>query len=267
MKKKFVLALALLLLLPMFGVHTVFNMEAIRGSSTTIYVDPPTLTAPSSENFTVDINIEDVTDLFGWQAWLKWDPQLLDVVNATEGSFLKTSGTTSWIDGMNQSEGWIPIMCTFSDPSLPGVSGNGTLANVKFHGAGPGECVLDLYETKLFNSAPVSVSAPPYLGDVDGDLLVKMRDLAEVYKAFGASEEYPSYNPNADFNNDGFVDLFDLLCVVFNFGRVYPVEGGNALEPVEITHGVHDGYITLYARTAYSVTWKWLDFPTKTQYG
>jgi hypothetical protein len=238
----------------MFGVFTVFNVDVSETSSTTIYVDPSTLTAPYSENFTVDIKIEDVTDLFGWQAWLKWDPQLLDVVTSTEGDFLKTGGSTSWLPKMNQSEGWILVCSTFTGQSIPGVSGSGTLANITFHGASLGECVLDLYDTKLFNSTPVSVSTPPYLGEANGDMKVDAKDLSAVGHAWGTSVGEPRYDPSADFNNDGFVDLFDILCTILNFGRTYP---GDAAQPVEITHEVQDGYVAVYG----SVAWKWLDFP------
>jgi hypothetical protein len=48
-------------------------------------------------------------------------------------------------------------------------------------------------------------------GDVDGDLDV---DLA----AYGACEGDPYYNPNADFDASGCVDLWDLLTLLDNYG-------------------------------------------------
>jgi hypothetical protein len=257
MKKKFVPALALLLLLPMVSVYTVYDMETSETSSTTIYVDPPTITAPSSENFTVHIDIENVTDLFAWQATLGWDPQLLDVVEVTPGDF---GPTTSAVINMNQPEGWILLEFHFAVGS-PGVSGSGTLANITFNGTSLGECVLDLYETKLLNSEPILVPTPPYLGDANGDLEVNIHDLSDIALALGTSVGHPRYNPDADFDNDGFVDLFDLHCCAFNFGRDYVGQPGDALQPVEITHEAVDGYVTIVPIFEFSVTWKWLDFP------
>ncbi|MDH5266532.1 MAG: dockerin type I domain-containing protein [Candidatus Bathyarchaeota archaeon] len=254
MRKKFVPALVLLLLLPMFSVYTVYNMETSETSSTTIYVDPPTITAPFSENFTVSINIENVTELYAWQVKLGWAPQLLDLVNVIEGDFGQIIPDPALI---NQSEGWVLPLCVY----VPGEgSGSGTFANVTFHGTSPGECVLDLYDTKLFNST-LSVPTPPYLGDVDGDGVVKIQDIARVAKVLGTSEGQPRYDPDADFNNDGFVDLFDIMCCALNNGRDYVQQPGNATQPVEAPHEVSDGYVTIYPRAAYSVTWKWLDFP------
>lgn len=224
--------------------------------STTIYVDPPTLVEPSSASFTVGISIENVTGLYAWQARLKWDPQLLDFVDVTEGDFLETGNLLTGYILMNQSEGWIFVFGV--SPVRAGVNGSGTLAKVTFRGASPGECVLDLYNTKLFNSAGDGVPTPPYLGDADGSLRVDIIDKGLVDVAFGTSEGDPRYKPNADFNKDGCVDLFDLFCVMFNWGKEYPVEGGTASKPVEIAHETHDGYVTILP--FYAVTWKWLDF-------
>jgi hypothetical protein len=83
---------------------------------------------------------------------------------------------------------------------------------------------------------------------------VDTRDLYAVGRILGTSVGDPRYDPSADFNNDGFVDLFDLSCATLNFGRSYP---GDARQPVEITHEVQDGYVAVYG----SVAWKWLDYP------
>jgi len=139
----------------------------------------------------------------------------------------------------NQSEGWIFAFNYLISPT-PGVNGNGTLANVEFNCTGLGECILALNDTKLIDSSPVWVPTPPYLGDADGNLMVGPSDVGIVATAWDSRVGDPNYNPSADFNSDGFVDLFDFMCVNFNYGFMYP---GNALQPVEITHEVHDGYV------------------------
>ncbi|MBI4295233.1 MAG: hypothetical protein HY669_03600 [Chloroflexi bacterium] len=61
------------------------------------------------------------------------------------------------------------------------------------------------------------LSAPPAQeGDVNGDGMVDMLDLAAVAAAFNTS---PPSNPAADVNNDGMVNIFDLALVSVNFGR------------------------------------------------
>jgi hypothetical protein len=56
----------------------------------TIRVVPEQMQAAMGQDFDVNITISDVKDLFGWEIKLKWNTTLLDVVDVTEGEFLKT---------------------------------------------------------------------------------------------------------------------------------------------------------------------------------
>lgn len=250
---------ALLALISVVTPLTLFGINAADTSSTKIYVNPPTMIAPPSEDFVIDIEVENVTDLFGWQAKLKWDPWLLSYQNATEGDFLKTGGNTGWnIETRNATEGWILGFSFITGSVSASVSGSGTLGRFAFRGTSIGECTLELSNTKTF-SQPDLVPTPPYLGDANGDMRVDVKDLFTVAKAFLKSVGDPGYNPNADFNSDGTLDLFDLLCAGLNNGHKYP-DDVYAWKPVVTTHEVHDGYVTIYSPANFPVTWKWLDY-------
>jgi hypothetical protein len=54
-------------------------------------------------------------------------------------------------------------------------------------------------------------------GDVTGDDIINIFDLALVASRFGSND------PAADVNGDGVVNIFDLTLVASNFGRVGPV--------------------------------------------
>ena len=59
-------------------------------SSTVLFVDPPQkLIWWNPPDFTVDINVSDVVDLYGWQANITWDPSVINATSVTEGAFLK----------------------------------------------------------------------------------------------------------------------------------------------------------------------------------
>lgn len=62
----------------------------------------------------------------------------------------------------------------------------------------------------------------PCPGDVDGDGVISLRDLAQLLAAFGSSKGDPRYNPNADFNNDGVISLEDLAVQLGVFGTACP---------------------------------------------
>src|SRR5689334_23472304 len=54
---------------------------------------------PQGNNFTVDVNISGVTDLYDFQVDLFFDPTILQVTNITEGAFLPGSGATFFFPG------------------------------------------------------------------------------------------------------------------------------------------------------------------------
>ncbi|MEM0058435.1 MAG: cohesin domain-containing protein, partial [Candidatus Bathyarchaeia archaeon] len=56
-------------------------------------------------------------------------------------------------------------------------------------------------------------------GDINGDGVVDIIDLAAVGLAFGAKLGDPNWNPRADLNLDGLIDVYDLVIVALNFGR------------------------------------------------
>jgi hypothetical protein len=220
----------------------VFNVQPIKCSpTTTISVDPPTKTVRLNMNFTVSINIEDVTDLDGWSTTLEWDSSLLEIVNVTVGSFCedwKTAGGSYY--EWDQSRGLVYIVAYNPypfDPTMP-INGNGTLAEVKFCSTSLGQCVLDLKVTTLIDGSPIWISAPPYLGDADGDMLVNSADYAVVLSHMGIRP----YGATADFNSDGKVDIYDLRCLHFNWLRNY-TEDSVTTQPVEISHQVYDGTV------------------------
>lgn len=61
-----------------------------------------------------------------------------------------------------------------------------------------------------------------FLGDVNGDGIVDMSDIALVARAFGSFPGDPKWNPDLDINQDGFIDLTDIAIVARNFGKGCP---------------------------------------------
>jgi hypothetical protein len=56
--------------------------------------------------------------------------------------------------------------------------------------------------------------------DINEDGYVDVADLLDLVYAFGTARGDPGYNSGADFNVDGYVDVVDLLWLVDYFGHV-----------------------------------------------
>ena len=57
------------------------------------------------------------------------------------------------------------------------------------------------------------------MGDVNGDCIVDLYDLTAVALAFSSSPGDPNWNPETDLKEDGIIDIFDIVTIVFNYGR------------------------------------------------
>jgi len=111
-------------------------------------------------NFTINITVARVTDLYAWDFFMNWDPALLNVTSVTEGLFLKSAGTTVFRPPeINQTDGYLHANCTLTEDA-PGASGNGTIATITF-----------LVEAKGLTYLYLTFPRPS-LPDIDETLLV-----------------------------------------------------------------------------------------------
>jgi len=119
----------------------------------TIAVDPVNNIWNPTESFTVDVTIADVVDLFSYEVKLGYDPNVLEVADIEEGSFIKDQTTsplgTLWstIYGADHVYAVCVTMGLY-----PGVSGSGTLFTVTFTVKNSGESTLHLYDVIQLDS-------------------------------------------------------------------------------------------------------------------
>jgi hypothetical protein len=152
-RKRIIIVITCLIIATILLAYLFFNV--VMNKPTTLYVDPQTSETAVGQDFTVNISISNVADLFGWGSRLSWNATILAIVNETEGTFLRSHGTTFFYPTINTT-GYLILDCTLTD-NLTGVSGNGVLATIQFHVKESGHCDLDLYDTELSDS-----SEPPH---------------------------------------------------------------------------------------------------------
>jgi len=131
-------------------------------SSTLLSVEPEAVQGTTGQDFTVNVSVSNVADLYGWQIDLGWNSSLLNVTDVTEGPMLKSSGNSTFFSPVvNNAAGNLSVLCTLLQSfgsNVTGVSGHGTLMTVQFEVVGSGACGLNLYNTELLDSKSRPIS-------------------------------------------------------------------------------------------------------------
>ena len=107
-------------------------------------VQPSSLNVASGANFTVSVAVSGVTDLFAFQFDLGFNPSVLKADGVTEGPFLASGGSTSFVPGaIDNVGGDVSNNADTLLTAISGVSGSGTLASFEFTALGSGSSSLD----------------------------------------------------------------------------------------------------------------------------
>ena len=181
----------------------------------------------TGDTFTVDIRAENVVDLAGWQFDLAFDHTVLEALDVREGDFLKTDGGTTFFQSgrIDNAAGKITGLIA-GRISEGGVSGSGSVLQVRFKAKSQGETKLALQNFLFASTAEESIPAGPLeihitveerllTGDVNRDGVVNILDLLRVARRLGqrAAADSPE-----DINGDGIVNIFDLTLVAQGIG-------------------------------------------------
>jgi hypothetical protein len=109
-------------------------------------------TVSQGATFAVDVNIAGVTDLFGYQLDLGFNPSVLQATGTiTEGSFFQSGG--GFVPGtIDNTLGSITSNANTLLGPGPGIDGNGTLIEFQFLAVAAGTSGLDLANIILLDS-------------------------------------------------------------------------------------------------------------------
>jgi len=122
---------------------------------------------PQGNNFTVDVNISGVTDLYDFQFDLSFDPTILQVTNIAEGAFLPGAGATFFLPGfIDNSSGTITFNADTLEAAIPGANGAGTLIEFSFDASSVGTSFLNLDNIILQDSQGNLISSSTTNGSV-----------------------------------------------------------------------------------------------------
>ena len=179
------------------------------------------------DTFTLDIGAKDVFDLAGWQFDITFDPAALEAIDVSEGAFLKMGGSTLFQGGtIDNAAGKIEGLSAIR-LSTQGVSGTGTLVQVRFKAKSEGETELVLQNFEFGAITGTAISAGPHqvrivvsgqlaTGDVNRDGRVSILDLILVAQQLG--KRVPAGSA-VDLNGDGAVSILDLILAAQAIGN------------------------------------------------
>jgi len=158
---------------------------SVAAPATTMSIDPQTSAKLPNTIFNITIVVADVSELYGWQFNITFNPTVLNYTNFYEGPFLKEAALAQ--DGdtyelpvtFNNIEGWVFAGRAFSTPLEHGASGSGILAYLTLKAKADGESSLHfdapgvntfLNTMDLDTGLPVRINFTP----VDGSVLVAL---------------------------------------------------------------------------------------------
>lgn len=139
----------------------------LAGASASTWAQATTVSMTASPNpvvqgspLSVNVRIANVSDLYGFQFTLSFNPAVLRALTVTEGAFLPGGGSTFFSAGtIDNTVGRVSFVFDSLVGAIPGVSGNGTLASFSFATIGVGSSVLSFSDTLLLNSALLDIPA------------------------------------------------------------------------------------------------------------
>jgi len=148
------IAVILVALFALYIASMSFNLNSkVKGLATTkLKIEPASISANPSEQFTVNITIEGVTNMSSWDVELTWASALFSVSTTMEGPFMQDIGATTFIKIIHA--GVLNVGCSFK--GLDSASGSGLLANVTFNVESTGNCSMN------FNEANTKLRDPDY---------------------------------------------------------------------------------------------------------
>ena len=156
------LQMSMALLVCLFGLRQATTIWA-QGAAT-LRPDPLSLELGAGNTSTVDILVEDVTDLYGFEFEITFDPAVLEVVDADPdeegvqieaGDFLSPDWTLD--NTVDNDNGTITYALCQMNPSPP-QSGDGVLARITWRGKAAGTSPIQLAHVLL--GAPGGVEIP-----------------------------------------------------------------------------------------------------------
>ena len=214
------------LLYSSFVVLIGLGFTAMSYGAAVVSITPEQIPSPAvGEDLHLNIQITGGIGVAGYKLTIGFDPTALRYIDSTNGDYLPTAAFAA--SAITSGNGIILVATPTTDVAL---AENGTLATVTFEVVAAKSSAIELMDVILFDSAAISLPVITVDGtvvatlllasDVNQDGRVDILDLILVAQNFGTPA---TANPRTDVNSDGDVNILDMVLVAQNFGEVIPV--------------------------------------------
>jgi hypothetical protein len=132
---------------------SVFSLPSLADSVPTLSINPVSSSASAGSSLVLDVNISNITNLYGFQFDLSFAPGTLSAISITEGSLLTAGGFTFFLPGsIDNTAGTIAFTANSLLGPGPGVDGSGTLAILTLSALAAGTSSIELSNVFLLDS-------------------------------------------------------------------------------------------------------------------
>jgi hypothetical protein len=141
------------------------NVERAFATTTTIFIDPPTLTVGEgqelpTEPFTVRVKVENVTDMVAWQVFIRFNSTVLNCSGVSVPADNVFAGKTIIAPDAQIDNTAGTILYGATTLTLYEYTGSGVLCEIQFRGLAPGNSTVKVTEEPPYHS---------YLEDPEGN--------------------------------------------------------------------------------------------------
>ena len=232
------------------------TLEVTGGALPTVKIEPATKEIYLGSTGSVDILIENITDLGSFEFEIAYDGDIVQIAESGHvvlGPFLGSTGRSVIPVGpdIDNTAGSV-VYGAASFGTQAGASGSGILATITWTPQVEGTTTLDLKNVKVSDTqgteipvneidGEITVTAH-FWADIDGDNDVDIIDIQLVAARWNTHVGDPDYDPNCDVDNDGDIDIIDIQLVAAWWNQPIPTSPGLTLKlesqdrQIEVSH-------------------------------